>query len=522
MLHRILVYWGFHFIGWLACWRAYGTWLASTRARRGRVAVGVGLVFACLGTQFLPFLWSDQLQTLKEDRQTQHLFGLALTVAMGTWILLGLVRFGTKVKSQKALGACPTEKDNLAPEEVLERFQHARARLRHWQDGITKDSGSRVPLVLSESVHRPILFGLNPPRIFVPFEWVDAGVDLREHLAALAARAERKTYWVCMVLWWWAQLDLALLPMGDLLWRALELQWGLEVANPGPGTHGCNVQDPVVVEESRVEAGARLCSRSSIHLRKKAVGIHQLPVLLASVTIQVLGCLWGIHWAGGLNINEFLDFVMNKEIIGFSAHGFDPTVEFTAIPGEGGALPDGLRVDTTKADGKTGCATVRVPLGLFEHEKWIPFGAKAVRVRLSWRVEEKRPNASELPAVKLATSEQGVIDADGQQKLWTYYSRHVFLGENGEMAGTMDLPILVHTETRVLPDSKDVVYGPILYIPEGWRIAFRQYWVEQIEPSNVPSVPEGEGKRFVAWYQRNGFKPATIDLQWRESPGETR
>lgn len=188
--------------------------------------------------------------------------------------------------------------------------------------------------------------------------------------------------------------------------------------------------------------------------------------------------------------------------------------------GEGGILPDGLRVDTTKVDATTGCATIRVPLGLFDHEKWIPFGAKAVRVRLSWRVLERSPQATELPALKLASSEQGVIDADGQQKLWTYYTRNVFLGEDGLMEGTVDLPILVHSETRVLPDSKDVIYGPILFIPEGWWIEFRHYWVDQIEASQVPPVPEGEGEKFVAWYHRNGFKPATIDLQWREAPGE--
>ncbi len=517
MFHRILAFWAFHFVGWIVCWRAYSLWLNSARRDRGMLAVGMGLVVACLGTQVLPFLWSGQQQALQGDRQIQHLFGLVLAGSMGSWALLGMVRLGSKTKSQKALAICATEQDDLVSEEMRERFLHARLRLRQWQEGIGGNDGLKVPLVLSESVACPVLFGLNPPRILVPFELVDRGADLREGLEALSKRAERKSYRACMVLWWLAQFDLVLLPMGGLLWRALAMKWRQETPFATVGMNACCGWSPSAGEDDRSDAGVRLHPLSSIPLRKKDVEFARLPMLIAPVTILLFGCLWGIHWSGGLNIHEFWEFVMNKEIIGFSAHGFDPTVEFRAIPGEGGILPDGLLVDTTKADGKTGVATVRVPLGLFDHEKWIPFGAKAVRVRLSWRVLEKGPSADELPAVKLASSEQGEIDADGQQKLWTFYTRNVFLGEHGAMDGTVDLPILVHSEVWVLPKSKDVVYGPLLFIPEGWRIEFRHYWVDQIEPADVPPAPAGEGERFVAWYHRNGFKPATIDLQWREA-----
>ena len=225
------------------------------------------------------------------------------------------------------------------------------------------------------------------------------------------------------------------------------------------------------------------------------------------------------QWTGGLGIIEFVRFIMKQEIIGYSVHGFDPSVEFKAIPGEGGILPDGLLVDTTKADGQSGCATVRIPLGLFDHEKLLPFGAKAVRVSLAWQVLAKTPAARELPAVKLAASEQGVIDPDGQQKLWTFYTRNVFLGENGSMEGVLDLPMLVHADIRVLEHSSDVIYGPLVFIPEGWKLEFRHYSVKPIEVAEVPPIPEGEPERFVAWYHRNGFKPATIDLTWRASGG---
>ena len=205
---------------------------------------------------------------------------------------------------------------------------------------------------------------------------------------------------------------------------------------------------------------------------------------------------------------------MNQILIGYSVHGFDPAVVFSPIPGEGGLVPDGLLVDTTGADCQAGCTTVRLPLGLFEHERLVPPGAKAVRVRLAWRVLAKTPSARELPAVKLAASEQGVIDPEGQQNLWTFYARNVFLGGQGRMEGRLDLPMLVRAEMRKLPGSEDVIYGPLLYIPEGWRIAFRDYAVEAMEPSEVPPIPDDEPERFVAWYHRNCVKAATIDLAW--------
>lgn len=451
----------------------------------------------------------------------QYVFGIALAGTMGAWVLLGMVRFGSQLKGVKTWGSCPTERDDLAMEDLRERFQRAWSRLRQWQEAMGGNRGAGIPLVLSESVCHPVLFGLNPPRIFVPFALVDQGIDLQGDLSGLARLADRKAYRVCMILWWWAQFDLVLLPMGNLLWRALERESVRETKRPGAEHTSRRDQDPLVLVSGNSQAGVGLGCRSSIPLVKEGINASRLLMLLASVTILVFGCLWGIQWSGGLRFHEFLELIMNDQIVGFSVHGFDPTVEFKAIPGEGGILPDGLRVDTTKADARTGCATVRVPLGLFDHEKWIPFGAKAVRVRLSWRVLERHARATELPAVKLASSEQGVIDADGQQKLWTYYTRNVFLAEDGLMEGTVDLPILVHSETRVLPESRDVIYGPILFIPEGWRIEFRHYLVDQIEASQVPPVPVGEGERFVAWYHRNGFKPASIDLQWRETPGET-
>jgi len=77
---------------------------------------------------------------------------------------------------------------------------------------------------------------------------------------------------------------------------------------------------------------------------------------------------------------------VKQELVGYPLHGIDPPVTFVAIPGEGGLLPDGLAVDTTMASDQTGCAPVRIPLALFDYEADLPPGARAVRVRLAWKV----------------------------------------------------------------------------------------------------------------------------------------
>ena len=218
---------------------------------------------------------------------------------------------------------------------------------------------------------------------------------------------------------------------------------------------------------------------------------------------------------GKFHAFESMRFTVKQELVGYSVHGFDPSVTFRALPGEGGLLPDGLSVDSTMAGDQVGCATVRIPLSLFDHEGLLPHGARAVRVRLTWKVLARTASAKDLPAVKLASSEQGEIDADGQQKLLTYYTRNVLLAEDGSLEGTLDLPMLVCAETRMLAHSKDVVYGPVVFIPAGWHLEFRDYAVDAIEPGEVPPIPAGEPESFVAWYLRNASRPATIDLDWR-------
>ena len=501
----------------------YARW--ATRGGRDprRAIAGICLAYLCLGTEFLPFLLPGQRGALhSESRQIQYLCGLGLVGILAGQLILGVVRLGAKHNSQKALGRCESERDPNASAAVRARYRRAREKVYEVQTALAQRGTFVVPLVLSESVDRPLLFGLSPPRIYLPLALMERDGDLHALLGPLIELAGTRQYRAYVFLWWLAQVNLLLLPLVAAIRRAVEREWNAEWPQM---RSGCERSGHALLRSDKVklpglgDMGIGPIWAPESLAQSRSVMFNTLPLVLGSATMTSIVMAFAAQWTGGLGIIEFVRFIMKQEIIGYSVHGFDPSVEFKAIPGEGGILPDGLLVDTTKADGQSGCATVRIPLGLFDHEKLLPFGAKAVRVSLAWQVLAKTPAARELPAVKLAASEQGVIDPDGQQKLWTFYTRNVFLGENGSMEGVLDLPMLVHADIRVLEHSSDVIYGPLVFIPEGWKLEFRHYSVKPIEVAEVPPIPEGEPERFVAWYHRNGFKPATIDLTWRASGG---
>ena len=522
MVERVFLYLVFHHIIWMICFWGYARWVDRNRGLSGAAIVGIGLAYACLATELLPFLLPSQQDAIPlENRHLQYLCGLGLVGVLASQVLFGVVRLGGKLNSQKALGHCESEKDPYTPKAVRARFRLAREKVADLQGAISRDSPFSTLLILSESVDRPLLWGLSPPRIYLPLALTEWDGELQVVLVSMVQLGRTRRYRAYVFLWWLAQVNLVLLPLVAAIRRAVEWEWntGLQRMQHGDAWTGAPFAAHAAGRSSGIaDMGIGPSYEADQLSLGRNVTFNTLPLVLGPVTMTILGFAFAAKWAGGLRILEFVRFIMKQEIVGYSVHGFDPSVEFKAIPGEGGILPDGLLVDTTKADSQAGCATVRIPLGLFDHEKLIPFGAKAVRVRLAWRVLARAPAAKELPAVKLAASEQGVIDPDGQQKLWTFYTRNVFLGEDGRMEGVLDLPMLVHTDTRVLEQSKDVIYGPLVFIPEGWKLEFRHYAVEQIETSQVPPIPEGEPERFIAWYHRNGFKPATIDLTWR-SPG---
>jgi hypothetical protein len=192
---------------------------------------------------------------------------------------------------------------------------------------------------------------------------------------------------------------------------------------------------------------------------------------------------------------------------------YDPSVQFSPLPGKGGILPDGVMVDTRNDRGIAGCTTVRLPLGLIQSEKQIPFGAEAIKVGIEWEVIERRECAKEMPAIKINCSEQA-MDSAGQRKLNTFYTRNIVLPENHSGHGSLEIALRLHPGHRLFKGSTDVIYGPVIYIPCGWMIGFSNYSLASASLPEVPMVPADEAGTFVAWYLRNGGRRAMPDLRW--------
>jgi hypothetical protein len=304
------------------------------------------------------------------------------------------------------------------------------------------------------------------------------GRDLEGRLLALARRATTKRHRAFLILWWVSQIHLLTLPLAKAVRKALD-------------------------RELAEEAGSRS-------------GKISPPLWCLPTAAMILGMAGSALWAGGLDTLGALTFLRRKDIIGYSPNGADASTEFRAIPGAGGGLPDGLLIDTTRTRPGAACATVRIPLALFEHERLVPFGAKALRVQLDWRIVEGCPHAAGLPALKLSGTEMGPVDPEGHQELVTFSTRNLFLGEGGKLEGRLEPAIHTHPPRRALEGSKDVLFGPLLFIPPGWKIEIRNLQVTALDSSLVPSPPPGEMERFVAWYRQHQRGPTAVDLAWKE------
>jgi len=518
MVLFLYLYFVFHALAWLGVAWVYRRWVERPGGYRWKSVLGMVIVYCCLGTQLIPALGVFGATEQLEDREQQYWVGLLFLGSATVLVFIGLIRFGSCMHGQASLGQCPTEGDPMAPGQTRERFRAARKRLGGLQRALGEGLGFTVPLVLTESLPHLVLVGLNPHRIYVPFELAAGGEDVQALLAPLAQWATHRRYRAYMFLWWLSQFHLLLLPLTAGIRRALELELAREAG--GDPCQGPRYRAAInALKSVPAEADADRMGLAPSGPLPHPVSTHLWPVGFVPIALLTLGCAWSAWAVGFINPSEFIRFIMRRQIIGYSLHIYHPEVAFRAIPGEGGLLPDGILIDTTRDEGQFGSSSIRLPLGLLAVENYVPFGAEALRIKLDWRVLERSDLAQDAPALKLNCSEQTAIDHQGQQRLLTFYARNLILAAHVSDQGTLDIPIRLHPAIRSLSGSTDVIYGPILYIPKGWKIEFRQYLIEKMKTEEVPPMPEGESERFVAWYRRNGLKPAPLDLTWQAIPG---
>jgi len=500
-----------HGLVWLAAFLVYGKWVDRPGGYERKSVVGIAMAYGCLLSQLMPCLGFSCLPEPIHDPELQYRLGIWFLVSVGVLGLVGVICFSSRMKSQRILGACPTEGDSVTPGETVKTFRLARETLAGLQWDIWERIGRPVPLHLTESLTLPLLVGLNPNRIYVPVLFALKRHGLESLVEPLARWSLRKRYRGYMFLWWLAQFHVLLQPLTTGIRRALEQELAREAG-----------ADPLLGERYRTAVKTFGLPAASgiplglvpLDLKGSGVPGHRWPWGFLPVMGLVGLCGWGSWLSGGFNPYELYLALSKGAVVGYSLHAYDGAVRFRPMPGQGGVLPDGLMVDTRLDAGRAGCSTVRFPLGLNESERLVPFGAEALRIHLEWKALERPGLHPDPPALKINCSEQTRIDGKGHQQLYTFYTRNLILPQDSTSQGHFDIPIRLHPEQRSFSNSTDVIYGPIAYVPKGWQIEFSNYSIEKISVEEVPPVPAGEVERFVAWYRRNGGRPAHPDLRW--------
>jgi len=513
----IPVLWFFllHSVVWQCGFWAYLRWVRRPGGYSPKSIVGIAMAYGFLVSETFPFLGF-----LRESRRTvgpdMHAWPTVCFLAIiGALLLAGVVCFGSRLISQKGLGACPTERDPVTPRETLECIRRAREELISLQINFCESVGRVVPLSLTESLAEPRLVGLNPSRIYVPVPFAVAGIQMKTILEPLVAFAGSWRYRAYMFLWWLAQFHVMLQPLVSGIRRALE----------------CEISR--AARKDRKSVGYRL-GLGAVDQRAGPIGVAILDGAADSCStggpghrkpwafVPVFGALalsgWGAWYTGGFQFQDLAWVFSDRAIVGSSTHAYHPAVRFRAVPGKGGILPDGLMVDTTQDAGSAGCTTVRLPLGLVESERQIPFGTNAIRVHLEWKTLQRTGSAHDTPAVKIACAEQSRMDPEGQQRLHVFFSRHFIIPGKEWQQGALDLALQLHPRFRQDRESTDVIYGPVIYIPKGWEICWTNYSIDPIPVEQVDAVPVEEAAEFISWYAKNGSRPAHPDFRWRKVP----
>ena len=515
MTTRLLIYFVATSLFWLGASYGYRWWARRPGGYRWKSVVGIGMAYCTLCSEALPFLWfvpEAEGSNYKELPDWVVVASLLVLAGLG---IAGLVCFVSRLKSQRSLGVCPTEVDPLVSASTRQAFGRARAALGTLQRTLAERTGHAVPLVLTEAVAKPVLVGLNPHRIYVPFRVATAGAGLTVLLEPLSEWATRWRYRAFMFLWWLSRLHILLQPLMTGIRKAIEVELAREAA--ADPVHGANyIMASKAYFASRRHAKLNI-GITSLNEDAQVPPGHGMPLALPALAIAMAACVVAARDAGRLSLGKIYESWARPPITVLSLHAYDPAVKFKVLPGRGGILPAGLVVDTLRDSGRAGCTTVRFPLGLIDAENHTPFGANAVNVHFEWRILAMVGETVEGPAIKIACSEQSQLNGLGQHHLLTFYCRNIILPASADARGACDIPIRLHPGSRTIPGSTDVVYGPVIYIPHGLKLELCNYLIDKIEPNDVPAVPASEAKAFVAWYKRNGERSALVDLRWTDA-----
>ena len=252
---------------------------------------------------------------------------------------------------------------------------------------------------------------------------------------------------------------------------------------------------------------------------RRECGIRMIGLL----GLMLFGGMLASASLGHVSIYAIKEFLVRHQISGYQTRIFDPNVRVQGLPGQGGVVGDGIVIDTTQALRPSEITSVEVDL-----DDLIPAKATAVAISFDYSVE-RSAFAESTPTFSTRTMNFEWNESLNLHQFWVFDFRWGFLNANAPKRQTFNAivrspmsqsnsPIVGSHKFDYSPygakDHGDLLQGPDIAIPPGWKVTLTNWGIKQIDPNKVEATkfPE-DAKGFVAWYKALTWR-TPINTNW--------
>ncbi len=447
-------------------------------------------------------------------RLLEYWWGWVLVVTLGLLAIWGLVRAWWASKQLRAL----VEENPLEGVDLDSTMYFAahgtRQNLEREYRLFTK--APRLAIRLSWLTDLPVLTGAMSPTLVVPMGLLEGTRD--QHLESVldheAEHLRFNHHWLYAPLAWTARLLPILTPLVSSIGRAMVVRVDRTVRERSSG------QDWLKYETAIRSAVANQMEWSPALAIPHHADESDRRILQAAGKVS-FRALWQAGFLGGIflvgaggsvsvgRISAFTikEFLMHRTIAGYQARLFDPHVRVVGIPDQGGIVPDGVVMDTTEATNDYEISSLEVLT-----RPSLRAGAQAAEVTFDYVCERTGGDSAAPPSVSTRVMEHLFSEKENKHRFFVFDFRMKPIPEG---IGHMTVPLrLAQTGPRQIQGSEDLMFGPDLAVPAGWRVTVTNWRIHEVPLEQVAaSVFPDDAKGFVDWYQR--FQRNTpLQLTW--------
>ncbi len=447
-------------------------------------------------------------------RLIEYWWGWILVVTLGLLAIWGLVRAWWASKQLRAL----VEENPLEGVDLDSTMYFAthgtRQNLEREYRVFTK--APRLAVRLSWLTDLPVLTGAVSPTLVVPMGLLERSRD--QHLESIldheAEHLRLNHHWLYAPLAWSARLLPLLTPLVSSIGRAMVVRVDRSVLDRSDGPDWLKYESAIrsavadqmewspalAIPHSADEPERRILQASS----KVSLRSHWQAGLLGGIFLLGAG---GSTSVGRISTYTIKEFLMHRTIAGYQARLFDPHVRVVGIPDQGGIVPDGVVIDTTDASNDYEISSLEVLA-----RSAVRPHAHAAEVSFDYVCERNGGDSTAPPSVSSRVMEHQFSEKENKHRFFVFDFRMKPIPEG---IGHMTIPLrLQQTGPRQIAGSEDLMFGPDLAVPAGWRVTVTNWRIHEVPLDSVAaSVFPDDAKGFVDWYQR--FQRNTpLQLTW--------